>query len=643
MVNNVVASKQRCGSEDTRQFRTYAGSLICAALLLVVMAAYFLWNAHQQAVAQADLTTSSLANLLESRVEHDLGRLTSLLHVVDDVGRPHLLDPSAGRLDLRRNARFPRELEANFVAITQISIVDAKGQLFYVYDPAGVVAQIPDFTVLSYEEKSTPYFSDVYSSDISSGWFMDHGVPMWTADGQLLGMVIATINLTHYADLLRSIDVGKGGVSLVRRTDNSKLILRHPRGDEHDFNNALPWDSPIRQRVEQGEVAGTLPYVASTDGTSRLGSFRRVDRYPFYVQVSLGESTYLAGWRHQTLIVSLILLAFLILVAASIRSARRNMLERVALTQAVAESEQRFRSLFENNLDAVVVLDAEGISACNQAALEMFGVADKETFLSLNPELFFATYQADGKRSVDKQIEMRRIVSEQGKHRFEWLCRRYDTGEEFTAEVMLSSIELDGQNKRLAHLRDFTERKKYEERINQLAFYDPLTQLPNRRLLLDRLIQACAQSRRTQRYGALLVLDLDNFKPLNDKYGHLAGDLLLQEAATRLLSCVRAEDTVARLGGDEFVVLLAGLSADQEQAREDAGVAAEKILEVLAQPYLLSFTHHSDSASVHHHCSASLGLALFDGDTDVDEILGRADRAMYQAKADGRGVVRQDA
>ena len=189
---------------------------------------------------------------------------------------------------------------------------------------------------------------------------------------------------------------------------------------------------------------------------------------------------------------------------------------------------------------------------------------------------------------------------------------------------------------------DITERKQMEEQVRQLAFHDPLTQLPNRRLLSDRLSQALAASRRNACYGAVMVLDLDNFKPLNDQHGHLVGDLLLIEAARRLNACVREMDTVARFGGDEFVVLLSELAGAAQPASVQAGVIAEKIRSTLSEPYRLSLSHGvQGETTVEHHCSASIGVVVFGGDESRhDEVLKWADAAMYQAKDAGRNLIR---
>jgi len=180
---------------------------------------------------------------------------------------------------------------------------------------------------------------------------------------------------------------------------------------------------------------------------------------------------------------------------------------------------------------------------------------------------------------------------------------------------------------------DITLRKAAAEEIERLAFYDPLTRLPNRRLLQDRLKQALAASQRSGRKGALMFIDLDNFKTLNDTLGHDIGDLLLQQVAERLSSCVRESDTVARQGGDEFVVMLQDLSEQPLEAAKQAEITGNKIRTTLNHPYQLA-THNYIS-------TPSIGATLFSGhERTVDELLKNADIAMYQAKTSGRNALR---
>ena len=174
--------------------------------------------------------------------------------------------------------------------------------------------------------------------------------------------------------------------------------------------------------------------------------------------------------------------------------------------------------------------------------------------------------------------------------------------------------------------------------IRGMAFHDSLTGLPNRRLLADRLTMAIAAGHRQNSLGAVLLLDLDNFKPLNDEHGHAVGDLLLNEVAQRLQNCVRETDTVARLGGDEFVVVLPALAGDPDQARRLALEVAEKIRVQLERPFRLPVT--PDAPPIEHRCPCSIGLSLFTGDeTNQSTIIKRADNAMYQAKKEGRNRI----
>ena len=204
------------------------------------------------------------------------------------------------------------------------------------------------------------------------------------------------------------------------------------------------------------------------------------------------------------------------------------------------------------------------------------------------------------------------------------------------ADGKYKPVEISGffvEGGRLITMQDLSERKAAEEEINQLAYYDPLTRLPNRRLLMDRLQQALAASARHHRSGALLMLDLDNFKTVNETRGHDRGDALLLQVAHRLRSCVHEDDTVARQGGDEFVVVLEDLGDGPEEAAARAEDVGQRILGMLREPYQID----GDA----HHSSLSMGVTIYSGTREtVDELLKRADLALYQAKNAGRDTLR---
>ena len=429
-------------------------------------------------------------------------------------------------------------------------------------------------------------------------------------------------------------------------------------------------------------------------------------------------------------------------------------IERKQAEADLIRSELKFHSLYDSTSDALLMLTEQGFFECNNAALKMFGCANQEELCSYHPADLSPPIQWCG---TDSMILAKQYITTAMKNdniSFEWLHKRVDTGQIFMAEVLLSTMFLDGKLVLQTTIRDITTRKQNEmelriaatafesqegmlvtdannkilrinsavtaitgytaeevvgknprifqsgrqdanfyaamwksinttgtwqgeiwnrrkndevypeyltitvvrnqndiitnyvatftditfrkaavDKIEQLAFYDPLTGLPNRRLLQDRLKPALASSRRSGRQGALLFVDLDNFKMLNDTQGHDMGDLLLQQVAQRLESCMREGDIVARLGGDEFVVMLEDLGEHAIEAATLAELIGNKILTILNQPYLLGMHEYRNTPSI--------GATLFNNyDQSVDQLLKQADIAMYQAKASGRNALR---
>ena len=314
--------------------------------------------------------------------------------------------------------------------------------------------------------------------------------------------------------------------------------------------------------------------------------------------------------------------------------------ERKRIELDLREREATFRKLFEDSSDAILLIDRTGVFVeCNQSALELLKMT-REQFLLLPPARISPEFQPDGRRSAEAASEMIELAYSKGLHRFDWTCVNAEGGE-FIVEVSLMPVAIKGQTMLHTTWRDITERKASADKIERLAFYDPLTDLPNRRLLLDRLEQALTSSARHHRFGALLLLDMDDFKTLNDTLGHDVGDQFLVEVARRLQASVREGDTVARHGGDEFVVILEDLSEDALAPMQAESVAV-KILLAVSKPYLLDLTVREGLKNTRsYHCTSSIGITLFRGNSvSADELMKRADTAMYQAKAGGRNALR---
>ena len=295
-------------------------------------------------------------------------------------------------------------------------------------------------------------------------------------------------------------------------------------------------------------------------------------------------------------------------------------------------------SVFTHAHEGIMITSQDGtIIDVNEAFSRITGFSRDEV-LGRNPRIL-----SSGRQDKEYYVAMWAGLIEKN-HWYGEIWNRRKTGEVYAEMQTISAVRDDQGNIRqyVALFSDITERKQMEDQVRQLAFYDPLTKLPNRRLLNDRLRQSMATSKRSACYGALMVLDLDNFKSLNDTHGHLAGDMLLIEAARRLTSCVREMDTVARFGGDEFVVMLSNLSSDKTESSTQGAIIAEKIRSALSAPYRLAIRNGAkEEAMVEHQCTASIGVVLFtNSELNQDDILKWADTAMYQAKEAGRNSVR---
>jgi len=303
--------------------------------------------------------------------------------------------------------------------------------------------------------------------------------------------------------------------------------------------------------------------------------------------------------------------------------------ERLASAQeALRASEERYRTVFQTSPDLVDInrLDDGTFIDANDAYLDILGFEREEVIGRTSWEL---NIWADPR---DRQSFVELLRQNSNCRNLEANLRRKN-GEIFSALISAAVIELDGVPCIVSITRDMSASKEAENTIRNLAFYDPLTGLPNRRLLLDRLRQALAASARWGRTQALLLIDLDNLKTLNETLGHQTGDHVLREFARRLAACVRETDTVARLGGDEFVVMLEDLSEVPEEAAAQAQAVSEKILASVDQPYLFDDRECLSSASI--------GITVFgDRPNSTDDILQQTDIALHQAKAAGRNTMR---
>ena len=294
-----------------------------------------------------------------------------------------------------------------------------------------------------------------------------------------------------------------------------------------------------------------------------------------------------------------------------------------------AEDAQRIAAVTFETHEAIMITDAEAnILRVNNAFEKITGYT-LDGVVGKNPRIL-----SSGRHNKDFYTKMWQQLLTIGTWEGEIWDKRQN-GDIYPKWLIITALK-DAQGKLtnyIAMFNDITARKQADEKIHSLAFYDPLTKLPNRRLLQDRFSLALTSSSRSTQFGAVIFLDMDKFKLLNDTLGHKVGDLMLIEVAERIKLSVREIDTVARFGGDEFIVLFEGLGHSTEEALNNIALIAETIRSALVLPFYLD--------GHEHHSSVSIGVCLFYGHSvPVDELIKQADIAMYQAKSAGRNTVR---
>jgi diguanylate cyclase (GGDEF)-like protein/PAS domain S-box-containing protein len=291
------------------------------------------------------------------------------------------------------------------------------------------------------------------------------------------------------------------------------------------------------------------------------------------------------------------------------------------------KSQHQLQSIISNVMDGIITINESGeILGFNPAAEHIFGYSLQE-IMGQNLKMLMPEPQRSEHDSYLRRYSLTgkgKILGVRGRE----VTAVRKSGEEFPMELSASEMMLGGQRYFIGIVRDITERKRAEQKIAHLAHYDYLTDLPNRALLLDILDHSTGLARRNKNKAAVLFLDLDGFKKINDTLGHDAGDLLLKEVARRLRETIRDSDTVARVGGDEFILVLDNIGSD-----DNAAQVAKKIISAMLEPFEL----------MNQQCGigASIGISMFPADSEETvKLVKLADEAMYLAKQSGKNTYR---
>jgi len=611
-----------------KRFTSVSGYIVAlVALFLVavwVTAATWIWSVRRDAMAQSEAQAVRFVSGAETALNRSLLGVDVLLAGMDELlGLSGLV---ADWVDPKASSRTMASVVQQNLMVRHVTLLDARGTVLASSGPGGAELKPslpPGFIeeVLA-QSVSTMLVSAPVVSFASTERVLYFARSIKLADSSRV-VVAAEVEVPLLVSIMvQGVDIS--GLEVTLERSNGELLASMPDLTQRLGTHLVPALGEYR------EHAGALHMPARLGGAPALVATRPILYRGVQIAASVPIDSALTHWRAQRnlgLIVSL-LFSLMILAAGGFAAWY---LERLAQArQAISQSKATLDQALESMVSGFVLLDADyRVVSWNRRFVEFYPWVG-QVMAPLLP--FQRVLEVAARHHLPNASEAERQ---------DWVKRRMalQWSAEGTHEQRLPS----GQIIQIAERRtpeggvvivyqDVTEVRHASAEIEQLAFYDPLTRLPNRRLLLDRLQHAVLSSVRNGRRGALLFVDLDHFKTLNDTLGHDVGDLLLQQVAIRLRACVREGDTVARLGGDEFVVMLEGLSGQLLEAAAQTRQVGAKIMASLNQPYQLAQHAHVSTPSV--------GATLFGEAQEVPaDLLKQADIAMYQVKSGGRNAM----
>lgn len=571
---------------------------------------------REQAVEAAMKSNSNLAIAFEQQVSRTLKAAEQVAAFVRD----QYVREGAG-IDLHKlvDQRVIRD-----AAFTIVSVVDQDGDIVAstTRSAAGTVnyADRPFFTIQRDGTHDSLFVNPPVLGRVSGQWQIPMSLRISQADGSFGGVVVMSVAPANLTDFYSHADLGPQG--LLELTGLDGVVRGRKTGNDSSFGldaARLPW---FVRRAEEATGA-FVDDGAALDGVARIVSYRGMADYPLMVTVGTSYADDLADVEqrraHYLLMAwsaSAALLVFatlLIVVLARQRAAAR----------ALHASEAVYRATFNQAAMGIAHIAPDGrILGANDKFCDMLGYTLEALRARSIFELSDPLHQDDARHFLAQRLSGAQPA---GSPEIEKTYRRADGTTLWVCEALGVIADAHGEPDFLvAVAQDITARKDLEARLQHAALHDPLTALPNRVVFMDRLSRVLLSARRHGGRAAVLYIDLDGFKAVNDSHGHAAGDRLLVQVAQRLTACVRAEDTVSRFGGDEFGAVLANLTHT-----EDCEAVGRKIIDALAVPF--------DIDGVTVRISASVGAAVFPDDGDESAtLLAHADTAMYAAKDAGK-------
>jgi diguanylate cyclase (GGDEF)-like protein/PAS domain S-box-containing protein len=598
---------------------------------------YAVWRLHTDAINAGFEISSMHSRSFEGFVTESLHvtelSAQALMHHSDSLASAHI------ESDLLSSLRDAPHLRS-------MSLVDESGRVGLSSNPGNVGSKVSlaDFFPLAAPTSEVlrvgrPWsgrdfgagqtITDASLANVSTASF----VPLLkhvSGDGHY-NTVLLALNADYFTNYFaRTLNPEVGTVELLRY--DGKLLVST---DTSATGDARP--AAVVRAMQSADVESGILKTDAGNGNLSLTSFRASRLYPLVIVTHMSQAQALAGWRTEALALLGVVIPMLLGISLFATVYYRRLVQSAA-QNAQSQNLQRLNAtVFDASADAIIITDLNAeIISVNAAFTRITGYSAQEA-VGQNPRII-----SSGQQSKGFYVRMWDDILSLGVWRGELINRRKDGSQYHALATITAFRDEEGELQHFIGVSsDISQRKLAENEIRHLAYYDQLTELPNRRFLLDSLGKALANTARHGRFGALMMIDLDDFKSLNDTLGHDVGDQLLVQAGSRLQSCVREGDMVARMGGDEFVVLLEHLD-EGEMAAIQAEAVAAKVLARLCETYWLEIRAQGSVVTRRsHQCTATLGIALFQGHAvSVDELIKRADTAMYQAKAAGRNTQR---
>ncbi|MEI8030679.1 MAG: EAL domain-containing protein [Comamonadaceae bacterium] len=592
-----------------------------------------LYQLRQQAVKQTELSTQNLAHSLESSIAGTFAKINvGVVAMVEETQRQ--LD--GGGINGKGLNDFTARLATHYPELEGIRIADVDGNVRYgtglPQDGLVNIADVDIFQRLAKETDGALVMSKPEIGRIIGKWRILLARRVTRADGSFAGMAYGVLSLEHFTKLFSAIGLGKYGVISLRELDLS-IIVRYPElGKPGSTIGNKSVSVETQEFFKAHPDSGTLEVTTLLDHVQRTISYQRISTYPLYIIVSQANVDYLDLWQKEAVAALFLVVLFTLAIVFSARMIYkqralelREIAERRQAVELLEKSEERWKFAVEGSGDGLWDWNVQtGQAFYSPRYKSMLGFAEDE--IGNGQDEWTKRIHPDDAPGAFASMQ-RYVDGKAGSGTIEYRMLCKDGSWQWTmGRGMVVERNAQGKALRLiGTISDITERKRHQSQLEHVAHFDALTSLPNRVLLSDRLKQAMAQAQRRNQRLAVVYLDLDGFKTINDQHGHDIGDQVLITLAQRLKQVLREGDSLARLGGDEFVAVLIDLK-DLAASRP----MLTRMLEACAQPVRVG--------DLSLQVSASLGVTAYpqEQDIDADQLLRQADQAMYQAKLAGK-------